>query len=261
MKKSIVLCADDYGQAPAISQGVIDLLKNGRLSAVSCMVTTAYWPLHAKWLLPYQSQVDIGLHLNFTDALSLPHLMVKAVFRRLSLKAVLAEIHAQLDAFEAAIGTLPDFIDGHQHVHQFPVIRDALMQAYDERLKMKKPYIRVINGSLNSFKKWIIYALGTQSLTREIDKRKIARNQSFSGIYSFNKASHYDLLFPAFLAETGADGLIMCHPGLPSSDPNDSIAISRYFEFQYLSGMKFKMDCEEAGVMISRMTFQNNLLK
>jgi chitin disaccharide deacetylase len=37
------------------------------------------------------------------------------------------EISSQLQAFITAFGRLPDFIDGHQHVHLFPQIREALL--------------------------------------------------------------------------------------------------------------------------------------
>jgi chitin disaccharide deacetylase len=38
-----------------------------------------------------------------------------------------SEISSQVQAFIAAFGRLPDFVDGHQHVHLFPQIRDALL--------------------------------------------------------------------------------------------------------------------------------------
>src|SRR5579883_2854375 len=71
MKKRIVLCADDYVQAPAISQGIVALLKEKRLSAVSCMVNTPFWVDEATWLQPYESQADIGLHWNLTEGRAL----------------------------------------------------------------------------------------------------------------------------------------------------------------------------------------------
>ena len=67
MTKRIVLCADDYGQAPAISDGIIELLKDQRLSAVSCMTNTPDWPIYAKNLLPFRLERDIGLHFNLTE--------------------------------------------------------------------------------------------------------------------------------------------------------------------------------------------------
>src|SRR5436190_22116683 len=67
MKKNIVLCADDYGQAPAISKGIISLLEKGRLSAVSCMVNMPGRPEAALWLQPFADQADMGLHFNLTE--------------------------------------------------------------------------------------------------------------------------------------------------------------------------------------------------
>jgi predicted glycoside hydrolase/deacetylase ChbG (UPF0249 family) len=41
--KRIVLCADDFGQSAAISQGILQLVQAGRLSAVSCMTEADSW--------------------------------------------------------------------------------------------------------------------------------------------------------------------------------------------------------------------------
>ena len=46
--------------------------------------------------------------------------------RQLDRKALEAEIAAQIRMFGHEFGRAPDFIDGHQHVHIFPQVRDAL---------------------------------------------------------------------------------------------------------------------------------------
>src|SRR5580693_851904 len=115
--KYIILCADDYGQTCAISQAIIDLLKSRRLTAISCMVTSSGWPLHAPWLIPYKNQVDIGLHFNLTEGKGpLSLLLLKSHLRQLHKHTIRAELNTQLDQFISAMGVLPDFIDGHQHV-------------------------------------------------------------------------------------------------------------------------------------------------
>lgn len=255
MKKRIVLCADDYGQAPAISQGILSLVKDGRLSAVSCLVTTPYWREHASWLQVYGANIDIGLHFNLTEGkMPLWKLMSKSLLRRLNTRQLEDELNAQIDQFIGEIGRQPDFIDGHQHVHQFPQIRDALMRIYTQRFKEKKPYIRLsaFPGYYLSIKKAIVQCMGAKALTRSLTKEKIKFNQSFSGMYAFARASDYPVLFRTFLQEVGEGGLIMCHPGMPSSIPSDPIATARYFEYQYLSSLRFKLDCDHAGVTLSR---------
>ena len=65
--KNIILCADDYGQNEATSQGIIQLIQLNRLSATSCLTTTNNWPIHAQQLRPFHGQIAIGLHLNLTE--------------------------------------------------------------------------------------------------------------------------------------------------------------------------------------------------
>lgn len=256
MKKRIVLCADDYGQAPAISQGILDLVKKGRLSAVSCLTTTPYWREHAAWLKPYQSQIDIGLHINLTENKTpLPRLIGQALLRRLDKQALEVELNQQIEAFYEAMGFLPRFLDGHHHVHQLPVVRDAMLSVYEQRLKGESAYIRVVNPKITApdrVKKMIIYSLGSRTLMRELSSRNIQYNQSFSGIYGFGRAGDYAALFPAFLSEIEGSGIVMCHPGLPSSLPNDPIAAARYLEYQYLAGIKLNIDCDANQCEISR---------
>lgn len=273
MKKSIVLCADDYGQAPAISQGIITLIQHGRLSATSCMVNSPFWPEHAKWLLPYRGQVDIGLHFNLTEgkALSQPFIKTysqslwplstilrKALFRTLDQAVIEAECRAQIKHFEEVLGFLPRFIDGHQHVHQFPVVRNALIRVYEDYLRSQHTYVRLTNEKIKpidfikDFKKIIIHSTGTNGLKRLLQSHDIPHNQTFAGIYSFNDAARYDELFPQFLQAIDDKGLIMCHPGLQATTPGDAIAKARYAEYRYFFSGKFLEDCVDHGIMIKR---------
>lgn len=270
MTKRIVLCADDYGQAPAISEGILSLIVLARLSATSCMVNSPFWRIAGPKLLPHEKAIDIGLHFNLTEGkalsqtlkdaqgealLPLSTIMRQAFLRRLNKAAIEAEWHAQLDEFEGVLGRLPDFIDGHQHVHQFPVVREALISVYLSRLQQAKPYVRFVNARLLpawDLKKILIYFSGAPALKDLLKAHHIPYNQTFSGIYAFKNAQEYGLNFPHFLKEVGDKGLIMCHPGLASKDPTDAISKARFEEYQYLAGTQFLADCQLAGVKITR---------
>ena len=268
--KNIVLCADDYGQAPAISAGILALIKQRRLSAVSCMVNTSYWSEHAKWLLPYPSQIDIGLHLNLTEGMalsntykavygekffSLPILLSKSFLRKLDLNVVIAECEVQIDRFVATLGFLPHFIDGHHHVHQFPVIRDALVAVYQTHLCKQKPYVRWVNEKIynvaliNNFKKLFIRATGTNALKRLLLQYQIPHNQSFAGIYAFSKSGIYRKLFQSFIKNLPDRGLIMCHPGLFSAGES-TFTKARYDEYLYFKSEHFLKDCERYQIQL-----------
>lgn len=273
MTKRIVLCADDYGQALPISQGILNLIKQQRLSATSCLVTSPHWVEHAKWLIPYQNQIDIGLHFNLTEGIplsdeykslygqsffSLPQILRKSVTRSLDQAIIERECEAQLDHFEAALGRLPAYIDGHQHVHQFPVIRDALVRVYEKRLKGQGVYIRLVNEPIElrdlffDIKKIVIYLSGTRAFKQLLERHQIPHNSSFAGIYAFSKAETYPEQFPQFLTQIKDRGLIMCHPGLASTDPHDVIGAARAQEYAYFSSDQFITDCHHQAVKIAR---------
>ncbi len=274
MTKRIVLCADDYGQAEAVSGGILDLLTLGRLSAVSCMVNQAYWPAAATGLVPFESQVDIGLHLNLTDGkplsalyreregqelMGLPRLLWRTMVRpgSLSRVAVVAEINAQLDAFTEAMGFMPCFIDGHQHVHHLPVVSAALFEVYEERLRPQRSYLRAVSQPWRmtdivgkGLKNAVIHYTGGGRFARRLDGLRIAHNTTFSGIYDFGCAADYRAYFQRFLQESADSGLIMCHPGRQADDQDDPIRQARFYEYQYFKSADFKADCEQFGIEI-----------
>ena len=275
--KKIILCADDYGQSQSISQAIVTLLAQKRLSATSCLTSSPLWALHAKWLFPFKNQADIGLHFNLTegkplsaklaqahDFMPLSKLIGLAHLRMLNSAAIEAELNAQLDQFEGAMGQLPHFIDGHQHVHQLPVIRSVLMKVYEKRLRTHQSYIRCVYhpksflrfGRNRYYLKMLILQLlsGAARFKKMLLKQRIPHNSSFAGVYQFDDSMHYSAIFPRFLREISDGGIIMCHPGLESgkADSDDPIAFSRHDEFQYLDGDQFILDCRREDVVLHK---------
>lgn len=269
--KRIVLCADDFGQAPAISGGILDLVSRQRLSAVSCMVNMGYWPEHARDLLAYQQHIDIGLHFNLTQGEplsakfkkmhgkhfpSLPMLIRKAYLNELHHEAIVAELNAQIDAFAAVTGCLPNFLDGHQHAHHLPGVRKAVLEVFNDRLKSNQSYIRLVSMRLTPAdlfnKKLVIYATGVRRFRQLLSVHEIPHNRTFSGIYKFKQASNYPALFRGFLKEVEAGGLIMCHPGFAPDGEPDEIGDARVREYNYLISEEFEQDLIAEKVLLSR---------
>src|SRR5437762_2315716 len=133
--RRIWLCADDYGIAPGVNAAIRDLVTRGRLNATSVMVVTPSFSraeADALSLLNTDKQrVAIGLHLTLTgplrtltrgyaplaDGAFLPvaTTLRLAMQQRLDMTALATEVRAQFEAFAAAFGRPPDFVDGHQH--------------------------------------------------------------------------------------------------------------------------------------------------
>ena len=270
MFKQLILCADDYAEDAYVSEGILQLATLKKINAISALVNFPFWNEASVALTDLQSHCYLGLHLNFTEGLALSKawqiqygpcfnglaaLIQKGYLRQLVPAVIKAEIHAQLNAFTEATGLLPDFIDGHQHVHQLPFIRDLLLSVYRED-KLTAFLRQTSNGwqdlfSANAFpKQQLIALLGGIAFKHRLKKEVISTNSSFAGIYRFKMARQYGDYFKTFLANSLDGGIIMCHPGLPSKNTSDPLQHTRLYEFQYFMSEQFEMDLKNLQVQL-----------
>lgn len=271
--KQIILCADDYGLNTSVSQGIIDLLERKRLSATSCLTNFPHWQEEASQLKPFKNEkISIGLHFNLTEGEPLSsayinrygssffpvsQLIIKAFLRRLDVAILQQECQAQLDCFVETFGFWPDFMDGHQHIHQLPQIREAVLSVYERSLRPKKTYLRSVARGFASpdlrskMKQAVIGFCGSRKFQKLLRRHQIPHNTDFAGIYSFAEADRYSRILPYFLKNVGNQGLIMCHPGLvQNNEALDEIATARFQEYCYLASDQFLKDCETLGVQL-----------
>jgi len=252
--KTITLCADDFSFSPGISEAILTLLKHRCLNATSCMVNTPYWHEHAADLKKIMN-VKTGLHFTLTDVppvkiplYSLPQILKESFLRKLDQSDVEKEIELQLERFVNSMGRLPDFIDGHQHIHQLPIIRDALLSVYQKHFPQKNCSIRVPISKPYTLKSRIIIHTGALKLKKQLIKYNIPYNNTFSGVYDFSVTKNYSSIFTRFLKNIETNGLIMCHPGLASK--NDKISKAREQEFHYFNSQQFVTDCLACNVTL-----------
>lgn len=245
-RKHIVICADDFGIDPAADEAILQLAGLGRLNATSCLAEGPGFAGHASALRA--SGLQLGLHLNFTESIGgtvvhmpVSALILKAWLRRLPTAQVDAQIARQLDAFEAALGGPPDFVDGHQHVHQFPVIRDALLRTLAQRYGGRLPWLRYTRmGQMNGvplglrFKAGIIGLLGARAFAGRARGMGFRMNRRFLGVYDFQGGrTAYAGLLQSWLAGAEDGDLMMCHPATRTI-PGDEVGKQRRAEFDVL---------------------------
>jgi predicted glycoside hydrolase/deacetylase ChbG (UPF0249 family) len=248
--KRIALCIDDFGLHAGINEASLQLAQRGRVTALGCMVGAPQWRegVAALKALP-REKIDIGLHLDFTECpvlpgtrRPLPALIALSSARLLDRRAVRSEIDAQLDAFETGMGRAPDYVDGHQHVHQFPVVRDQLIAALLQRYPGHRPWLRHtgIPRSLHtSVKSRVIEQLGCAALARAAREHGFAQNAHLLGVYDFNgDAARYRQLLAGWLAAAADGDLLMCHVSTPIA-AHDGILQARCNEFTVLAGEGF----------------------
>ena len=244
----LILCADDFGQSEAIDQAITQLIEMNRLSATSCMTLSPRWAQAAKKLTPnIRKKAAIGLHLDFThfgDAISHPKLVLLSLSRQLSTSKIKLSINQQLDAFETAIGSMPDYVDGHQHVHQLPQIREALLEVLVTRYGDYLPWLRIAKPPLaDGFKGLIIRGLGSSALEKKAKAQGFMCSGDLLGAYGFNgSGDEYLARFRGWLKEIRGDKatpVLMCHPAVEMPlNAVDVIYQARVREFEVLASNK-----------------------
>ncbi|MBI5120915.1 MAG: ChbG/HpnK family deacetylase [Rhodospirillales bacterium] len=263
MTVPILLCADDFGLSPGVSQAIAELLGQGRLSAASCMSLAEHWLPTAALLKALEGKAAIGLHLTLTTLPphpSLGELMKRAMTRSLQESDIEAELHSQIDAFEEGLGRLPDFLDGHQHVHVLPVIRDAVLKVMDSRLKgawlrdVWEPLPGLLASAAHPAKALALNGLGL-ALHLRARAMGIPTNRGFRGAYDLlGTPPPPESLFPRFLKNARPGMLIMCHPAhVDASLVNgpDPVHAPREAERAYLASALFPRHLAEAGVELA----------
>ena len=239
----IVLVADDFAISDGVSSGIEQLARQRRISGTSAIVTLPRWRMDGARLAALRSDIAIGLHINLTlgeplgamvslapagDLPPIGTLVARALARRIDGREISAEIARQIDAFAQACGHLPDFVDGHQHVHALPVVRRALLDALQSHFQAAehKPLVRVPSDRLRSHlgrgmaaSKAITLSALSAGFADMMRKAGFPTNDGFAGVTSF-AAGEADVIADLEVAARapGRLHLVMCHPGIPTDE-------------------------------------------
>lgn len=219
MSRRIQICADDYGFDAAISQGILECLDAGRISATSCMTLSPAWPQWAPALRERAGAADFGLHLdvnefaNYASGRSLRGWIAATYLRRVEKSKVRSWVAQQLDNFEAAMQCAPAYLDGHQHVHQLPVLRRAvcaeLTLRYGQACALRSTRSLAWRGS----KAAVIGGLGAAALRHDARRAGLRMNFDFAGVYDFSPAARFADQVAEWLRSLPDGSLLMTHPG------------------------------------------------
>ena len=262
--KQVVVCADDYALNAPVSQGIVALAVLGRLSATSVMTLSPRWAEDAVALRDVRERLDVGVHLDWTSrfAMDAGHghglnvVMARAMLHLYRAQAVQDEIERQLDAFEAHWQAVPDHIDGHQHIQQFAVLRDALAEVLMRRYGSsdQRPWLRVSQVAQPGLKAKVISAMGAHALERWAQQSAWPTVSPLLGAYGFDCGlDDYARHMQTWLAHLPAQkpALIMCHPAV-SAQTDDAIGTARKREFAYLASHDFVQHMVDANVRLVR---------
>jgi len=128
--KRLAVVADDFGMHAAVDQAVVELAALGRLSGTSVLSLGAHWRDSAVWLAG--TPLQIGLHVDLPPGHdNLPRALLAAWARTMPRGTLERCVDAQFTAFDARHSRPPDYLDGHRHVHQWPRLRDVLLERWE----------------------------------------------------------------------------------------------------------------------------------
>jgi predicted glycoside hydrolase/deacetylase ChbG (UPF0249 family) len=272
--RQIWLCADDYGLSQSVNAGIRQLIARGRLNATSVMVAAPHLGDNEapslELLNSGEKRAAIGLHVTLTAPfkpmsesfapvrggvfLPLAELLRAAVARRLQPELLANEIAIQMRAFLEAFGRLPDFVDGHQHAHLFPQVRDAFLKVVAETAP--NAWVRQC-GRANSLRrlhdrKALVLDILSVPFRRGAARLGLTTNPAFAGAYVFRPFANFAKIFPRFLAGLPDGGLVMCHPGFVDAELErlDTLTHLREREFTFLNSNKFLETLAHHGVAL-----------
>ncbi len=270
MTQPLVVCADDFAYSESVCDAIVDLAARGRISAISCMVTSPLWRTQAARLLPLRDKVDIGLHLVLIEEAPLtkmPHtapngllpslgsLMADSYGRNLAMDEIQVEIAAQVAAFVSAMGFAPSHLDGHRHTHVFPGIRRLVLGAAAKLgprpwvRNIAEPITHVVGRRVAVAKTLLLSALGS-GLAGQARDAGVPTNAGFSGVYSLAPDENYPALFARFIESAGAGHVVMCHPGAADATP---LGATRAQEYAYLAGDEYPALLERQGFHVGKL--------
>ncbi len=270
-RRRIVLCADDYGISPAVSGAIRELILRRRINATSVMVVAPSFSRSEADTLRQAAgeHAAIGLHLTLSGPFRplSPHFaplyrgaffplaaMARRALSRALVPALLdAEIAAQLAAFRDFFGRAPDYVDGHQHIHVFPQIGDALLRVVKHAAP--QAWLRQCGRAVrkNLEPKGLVLDALSRRLQRLAAARGVPTNPAFAGTYAFRAKADYAKLFPEFLDRLPEGSVVMCHPGKVDAELSrlDPLTDLREREYAFFSDAAFPQLLAAHGVTLA----------
>lgn len=270
MTRRIFFIADDYGLSPSVNAAILALIGAGRLSGTSCMTGFAEWQADAARLRLHAGATAIGLHLTLTDhpALSgcstlapdgrlqpLRQLVLAQISGRLDKGAVHAELDAQHARFLETLGRMPDFIDGHQHVHFLPVVRDWLLARFAGSPDGARPTLRGAPRQVFRSAKTAAVAMMAAGFDETMSVCGFRLLSPLSGFYDWSKPSGFEAVVKSAVAHLPDGAIFMCHPGGDDETlrARDGLVDARAAEFRLLSSQEFVQCLTAADARIGRL--------
>lgn len=224
----LIVNADDFGYFDHVSDGILDCIDAGAVTATGVMTNSPAFANQAA-RLKERAQVDVGVHLTLTAGTPLTAAMadslskwggrfpskwsvIKAVLaRHVSSQSVHAEWQRQIERC-ISMGLRPVFLNSHEHLHMLPSLYEQVeklatefgirhvRRSLPESLSMSSPGALVRDAAL--------WALASMSGS---NRERVPPRLMGMGVSGKIDLAYVSTLLPKL--EPGATYELMCHPG------------------------------------------------
>jgi chitin disaccharide deacetylase len=271
--RQLFVVADDFGLGPETSRAILELGTEQLLSGTTLLVTSE----HARAAVQAWNSADKPLSLGWHPCLTMDRplsadvpslvdaegrfhplgtLLKKLFTKKINRADVEREMGAQYQRYIDLVGSPPELINGHHHIHIFEPIRSVLLHLLNDT----KPYLRRVTEPMRCFwrmpgvrwKRRFLSWMGTRSAKHQLaypgaDELLGITDPPFVGLPGF---------FPNWLrCSRAATVELMVHPGYPDSTVvgrDDGQTDRRATELAALRDPAFRAAVAECGFVLER---------
>jgi predicted glycoside hydrolase/deacetylase ChbG (UPF0249 family) len=251
----LIVHADDFGETEQITIGICEGIEAGVVTSASIMANmpaTDFAIARAKAL---ESQASFGVHLNLCEGRPLTNapsmvdkasgnfcskrqLFLRSVTGRLAVKDVQQEVGAQVERIVDS-GVRVSHLDGHKHLHQLPVVCNAVAQvARDhsiDRVRLAAMRSALGYASPSSAMREIL-SVNAGRVFRNAKLRYPRRLIDISVCMSALES------LKAWRQLLGSEGIVevFCHPGTSLADQEKPGSCNRSEELEFLLSSRMR---------------------
>lgn len=281
----LIINADDFGLCSGVNRAVVEAHAQGVLSSASLMVNMEGFD-EAVRLGKLQPGLDLGIHVTLAAGRPLcsPRnvpslvdeegrflrrsvLLSRILRRQIELADLEREIHAQVDKFVAS-GLRAAHINGDQHVHIFPGVRDIIVKVASDlgvavRIPAEKIFwrgkdIRALPAGATKLPMKISLKFLSRSLRQICQAHQLHTNDDFISLFGFfprRPPCGSDLIR---LLDSAGDGVteLMVHPAFVDDSlvrfwgGRNDWALDREREFEALVSNQFRNALRQKGILL-----------
>jgi predicted glycoside hydrolase/deacetylase ChbG (UPF0249 family) len=237
--KRLIVNADDYGDSPGVSRGILEAHVNGIVTSTSVMIGSAGALAAVQDALRTAPNLGLGLHFTLSGIGRRPILPAESVpslvqpdgtfypleawleyYEQFDSDEIARELTAQCECFTDIAGKPPDHLDGHHHaVYRHPAglgTLFALAERYDIPIRNAGFGESELTGTLNNLLNEIPEP--ARSANKPALKAMLAGKtppwpDRFEGDFYDTTATLGDLLLILTNLPDDSTTELMCHPG------------------------------------------------